>query len=497
MFTPPAPASAASSASPAPPATNTLSNNDIASTLLSHVAAAASSQQQQQAPPARSTPAAAAQDGTLSSALHLATSSTSLRELLDTHEVVIANFTAPKTCAPCRAIAPTFESLASLRSAELAGKTLAFVEVDLGVGRGGEAAQEWGVHATPTFVFFHNARKTDELKGANARELESAVDRWLWQAFPPHPHESLPLPAIKAVSTTPILFTAQPNWSALLGKLLSAIEEASVLPANERAAAQRFIEDEVVPFLQTKALADGRTLKALVADWLAHTERLQAHLGPEQIFPLYDLWRVALLDPKVSSLMTMPPSSAGSRPLLALFTDLFSLPSDAPRSYLLTVLRLVANCFSFLGLAAFLVAPAAPSRPAFTTLLVDNLLSADESVKSAAAAIAFNVASVRHRAATGRLAPVANVAGGEDEGDWTLEIIFAVLEAIKTEDRKEDILHRLVSALGLLLLKSPHTAELAPNLEVLDARSILESKLALVARKDVRALVVEVAGQLS
>lgn len=56
--------------------------------------------------------------------------------------------------------------------------------------------------------------------------------------------------------------------------------------------------------------------------------------------------------------------------------------------------------------------------------------------------------------------------------------------------------HRLVSALGLLLYKSPHTGELTPNLEVLDARSVLEGKLPLAARKDVRALVGEVAGQL-
>lgn len=474
-------------------AASALSNNDIASTLLSHVATAASSPQQRSA---RATPAAAAQDGTLSSTLHLATSATSLREILDTHEVAIANFTAPKTCAPCRAIAPTFESLASLRSVELAGKKVAFVEVDLGIGRGGEAAQEWGVRATPTFIFFLNGRKTDELRGANARELEHAVDRWLWQAFPPHPHESLPLPAIKALSTAPILFTAQPNWTALLGKLLPAIDGMSAVPAEERAKIQHFFQGEVVPFLQTKTLSSGCSLEALIVSWAAYTDRLQAELGPEQLFPLFDLWRVAMLDPKVCSLVSMPPTSIGSRPLLALFTTLYKLPSATPQAYLLTVLRLVANCFSFLGLAALIVAPSAPSRTAFTTLLVDNLLSADEGVKSAAAAIAFNVASVRHRSVTGRLAAVEG-GGSGDEGDWTLEVVFAVLEAIKTEDSNEDILHRLISALGLLLLKSPHTAELALNLEVLDARAILEGKLALVARKDVRALVVEVAGQLS
>lgn len=492
MFSPAG--SAAAGAGLSGPPANALSNNDIASTLLSHVAAAASSQQQ---PAARSTPAAAARDGTLSSTLHLATSPTSLHELLDTHEVVITNFTAPKTCAPCRAIAPTFETLASLRSAELAGNAVAFVEVDLGIGRGSEAAQEWGVRATPTFVFFHKGRKTDELKGANGRELEAAVDRWLWQAFPPHPHESLPLPAIKAVPTTPILFTAQPNYTALLVKLLPALEGASAPPADERAMIQRFVENEVVPFLQTKALSSGCSLDRLISTWAAYTGRLQAQLGPEQIFPLYDLWRVALLDPKVSSLVAMPQSAAGGgRLLLALFIDLFALPSDAPRAYVLTVLRLVANCFSSLGLATILVTPSSPSRTAFTTLLVDHLLSTDESIKSAAAAIAFNVASVRHRMATGRLATAVE-AGGEDEADWTLEIVFAILEAIKIEDRKEDILHRLVSALGLILLKSPHTADLAPNLEVLGAKAILESKLALVTRKDIRALVVEVAGQLS
>lgn len=451
MFSPPGTGAAAASttsagpAAPPAPAANALSNTDLASTLLSHVAAAAASQP---AAPAHATPAASAPDGTLSSPLHLATSPTSLRELIDQHDVAIVNFTAPKTCAPCRAIAPHFESLASLRAAELAGRKVAFVEVDLGVGRGSDAAQEWRVSATPTFVFFLRGRKTDELKGASARSLEAAVDRWLWQAFPPHPHESLPLPAVKAVSASPILYSAAPTWPALLGKLLPAIDRASSLTPEQRAEAKRLIEAEVVPFLQTKALAPGRTLEALVTAFAAQTDLLRQHLALDDVFPLYDLWRVALLDPKVCSLATLlsPTSSSSTKPLLHIFTDLFALPPAPPRAYVLTVLRLVANAFSFLGLALLLVSPSSPARTAFTALLVDSLLSPDESVKSAAAAIAFNVASVRHRSAAGAKGPAAVAvstaqaeAGGEEEGDWALEIVFAVLEAIKNEQKKEDV----------------------------------------------------------
>lgn len=499
-----------------PQGQNGLANTDIASTLLSHVAAAAS-----QPPAPAQTPAASAAQGALSSTLHLATSPTSLRELLDTHPVVIANFTNPKTCPPCRAIAPHFERLASLRSSELAGKDVAFVDVDLGVGLGSAAAQEWGVSATPTFVFFLKGAKMDELKGANARELENAVDRWLWQAFPPHPHASLPLPAIRAISTTPILYSQTPNWSSLLGKLLPSIDSSS-LPLDQKAAVKTFFEQDVVPFLQTKTLPQDKNFDTLITTFVGHTELLKAHLPLDQVFPVFDLWRMAILDPKVCSLATISTPTSSSAGLLKICTDVVAdSPSNVslPRPYLLTILRLVANCFSFLPLAVLFVSPTSTSRTAFTTFLVDSLLSEDEHTKSAAAAIAFNVASVRHRVLDHRgmqLEPT-----GEEEGDWVLEVVFAVLEAIKVEEQKEDVracsllhcetssvdtdvrgldlaVYRLVAALALLLYKSPYyTTELAPNLEVLGARAVLEGKLGLVSKKEVRALVQEVAGQLS
>ena len=81
-------------------------------------------------------------------------------------------------------IEPVFERLAHERTQGLASGTVAFVRVDLGAGMGNAVAGEYGVRVTPTFIFFRDANKTHEMKGANASELESQVNFLLWETFP-------------------------------------------------------------------------------------------------------------------------------------------------------------------------------------------------------------------------------------------------------------------------------------------------------------------------
>lgn len=60
-------------------------------------------------------------------------------------------------------IAPVYEQLASEKGVKIgagaSGKGAAFTKIDIRVGSGGTLAQEWGVRATPTFMFFLDGKK--------------------------------------------------------------------------------------------------------------------------------------------------------------------------------------------------------------------------------------------------------------------------------------------------------------------------------------------------
>ncbi|TFK30932.1 thioredoxin-domain-containing protein [Coprinopsis marcescibilis] len=70
-------------------------------------------------------------------------------------------------CGPCHAIAPKFESL----SREF--KNVNFLKCD--VDAAAEVAGQYKVSAMPTFVFLKGDTKVDQVKGANASALESAI----------------------------------------------------------------------------------------------------------------------------------------------------------------------------------------------------------------------------------------------------------------------------------------------------------------------------------
>lgn len=75
-------------------------------------------------------------------------------------------------CGPCKVIAP--EVLKFSNSEQYKDK-VDFYKVD--VDEVPDVAQELNVRAMPTFMFFKNGEKVDEVVGANVRALEATIQK--------------------------------------------------------------------------------------------------------------------------------------------------------------------------------------------------------------------------------------------------------------------------------------------------------------------------------
>lgn len=159
------------------------------------------------------------------------------------------------------------------------------------------------------------------------------------------------------------------------------------------------------------------------------TRALFSALSPAELFPLVDLWRVAILDERVSTY-----SKAKSSPADLIFSHVVQLleaestTSPVPRALLLTTLRLAANASTSFS----------PNSTSVTQLIIPTLLHPDAAVRSAAASVAFNVGAVR--AVPLRADYWAEVERRESRGEGAdVESVCAVLEALEREGESEDV----------------------------------------------------------
>lgn len=83
-------------------------------------------------------------------------------------KVVLVDFHAT-WCGPCKMIAPKLEEFA----AKFANLLVLKVDVD----ELAEVAESCAVSAMPTFHFYKNGEKVDELVGANADKLEELIKK--------------------------------------------------------------------------------------------------------------------------------------------------------------------------------------------------------------------------------------------------------------------------------------------------------------------------------
>ena len=162
------------------------------------------------------------------------------------------------------------------------------------------------------------------------------------------------------------------------------------------------------------------------------------------MFPLFDIWRLAILKPSIAQ--------ATLTPLVKVLASNSEAISPSPRATLLTLLCLTTNALGTPSLARSLLLSTGPqeARGALTSVLV----------RVAAASLAFNVGAwvQRGRVARtkgGREEVVDRIRADEEDGEWEVELVSAIVEAFAGEEESEDAGELYIScALPVTAIKS-------------------------------------------
>ncbi|KAI2623144.1 P-loop containing nucleoside triphosphate hydrolase protein [Hypoxylon sp. NC1633] len=356
----------------------------------------------------------------------------------------IAFFTMAN-CPPCKALYPLYDRL----SAEH-GNKVTFLKVD--IHQAFDVARVYSITSTPTFITFAHGKETERWVGADSRRLAQTISVLAnYEGNTYHPHTSLGLPHFENKKSDPVLFTKIPPLPKLLSKLGPKADDSSV--------------QAVKHFIETRS-AEGPA-QATLPDLPGFSSFLisaAADLPKEVLFTVVDLFRCALVDPRVTGYFA---EEHDHKTLISLF-DAVNGDSDCPYALRLVALQMACNLFSS-HLCADQVLSHAPLRTSITQLISSSFL--DESrnnIRVAAASLLFNVtnANRQKREESEDLLP-------ESE---QIELAASVLEAISQEESSSEAMHGMLLALGSLAYCIPLEGELVDLLKSMNASGTVTAK---------------------
>ncbi|PQE16840.1 pul domain-containing protein [Rutstroemia sp. NJR-2017a BBW] len=353
-------------------------------------------------------------------------------------------FTSP-SCAPCKPLYPLFDELA-----HEVGRKAVMILVD--VSRSYDISTKYNVRATPSFVTYLRGEEEKRWAGADPASLRGNVRLLVQMAFPPHPHESLRLPALRANDVKPVFYTKVPPLAKLKAKMGSAAENTAV------EGVLQFVSDrETKPAAQT-LLPDLDSFSWFVRD-------APSKLPLEVMFTIVDLLRLALADPRFSGYYAEEKDHKTIAPLFTYVNEL----KECPYSLRLVALQAACNLFTsplypqhILGCPALTL----PLIQLITTSLLDN---GHHNTRVAAASLAFNIAFAEsHLRITDHKQRLP-----ESE---QVELAASLLEAIQEEKESPEALKGFLLAFGYLVFGSPMNGELVDLLKSMDAQGTVLAK---------------------
>jgi hypothetical protein len=244
----------------------------------------------------------------------------------------------------------------------------------------------------------------------------------------------------------PHIHTAHPAIETVVGKLRQLAGEAWAVTDKQAAELAETIEH----YIDHPTSADS-TRGALRSDVYPAIAKVMAVLPDDKLFPAVDLMRMLAVLPGPNAhyrevARTQPEAPDSYLRLVGVAERAVAAGSDPVqhRGLHLTVLRLLANLFSHGDAKAVVPHDLLPS---VVTYACDGLLH-DPSVKLAAATLIFNLAPHLPNGGT----------------DVDLQVVSALCHLL-SEEADSLVIHRLLAALGRIMLRDPSARELATLLD--------------------------------
>ena len=370
-------------------------------------------------------------------------------------------FFTSATCAPCRICYPAYEQLA-----EEAGHKAVLIKVDLSTAF--EIGSKYQVRATPTFMTFLNGEKLEQWSGADPAKLLGNVRLLIQMAHPPHPHTNLRLPTLQKPHRKPVTYAKVPPLDKLVAKLGPAGSSTSVTALKDFVAARSSSGAASAPL---PPLSD-------ISIFISNSIN---NLSPSTLFPLIDLLRLSLVDPRTSGYFAEEQQSHSL--ILATLAKANSLGDDCPYTMRIVTLQMACNLFTSPLYPPQLLSNPALAEPLIHLVASSLLDTAHAPVRVSAASLAFNIAAFNHLQ---RLEQKADLLSESAQ----VELVACLLESIGREEESKDGIKGLIFALGLLAYGSDREGEVRDVLKAMGAREAIEKKAELLSGE--KALVHEI-----
>ena len=354
-------------------------------------------------------------------------------------------FFTSATCTPCKSLYPVYNDLA----AEASHKAV-LIMVD--VSRSFDIGRKYSIRSTPTFMTFLHGVEENRWSGSEPQTLRGNVKMLIQMAWPPHPHQSLPIPTLLGLNTKPVLFSKIPP----LGKL-----KAKMGPVSDEAAISG-----VLHFVSVRA--GNNAADATLPDLDSFSRFLHSapsKLGPEVMFTVVDLMRLALVDPRFSGYY----AEEKDHQTVALLISYVNSIKDCPYSLRLVALQMACNLFSSPLYPIHILTCPTLTKPIVQLIATSFLDDKHNNVRVAAASLSFNIA-----AASSKLRTEEHLES-LPEGDQ-VELAASLLEAINQEEESAEALKGFLLAFGYLVYCTPKDGELVDLLKTMDAQGTVLAK---------------------
>lgn len=272
-------------------------------------------------------------------------------------------------------------------------------------------------------------------------------------AYPPHPHSKLRLPTLQRQHKRPITFAKLPPLDKLIAKLGPAAYDQAVISLKDFVAAR-----------QASGAADA-PLPALPSI-SGYIRIALKNTSPASLFPLIDLVRLALVDPRVSGYFA---EESPQSTVLAILSSVVDAGDNCPYTARIVTVQLACNLFTSTLFADKLLTDHTLSSILFQLVTSALLDETHAPIRVAAASLAFNIAACNHLR---RLSEEDDLLPESGQ----VELMASLLEAVGREESKEG-LKGLLLAVGLLAYGAPQGGELADVCRALDAKEVVRGKI--------------------